>query len=416
MTKSHPSHHIARDLDKADPLSAWRGRFHYPDAPTTIYLTGNSLGLQPRSARAAVEARMAEWDSLGVRGWHETDWMTTERALATSMAGIVGARPDEVAVGGTLTGNLHHLMASFYRPADGPTRILMEADAFPSDQYAVASQVRWHGLNPDVEVIAVPGDDEAFCRAIEEHGSTVALVLLAGINYYTGRVYDMRSIVTAARSAGAVVGLDLAHAAGNVELALHEWDVDFAAWCGYKYLNGGPGAPAAFFVHERHHTADTPRLAGWWGHDPTTRFQMPDRFSPAPGAAGWQISTPSILALAPLAASLAMFDELGMDRLVDRSQRITGFLARLVSERLAGAVEIVTPPERGAQLSLRVDGGRGTFERLSALGVVCDWREPDVIRAAPVPLYNTFGEMAEFVEMLLASLPDSTGSKPGRAD
>ncbi len=349
---------------------------------------------------------MAEWDALGVRGWHETDWMATEGDLAASMAGIVGARPGEVAVGSTLTGNLHRLMASFYRPADGRTRILMEADAFPSDQYAVASQVRWHGLDPAAEIVAVPGGDTAFDQAVAEHGPHLALVLLAGINYYTGRVYDMRSIAASTRAAGAVMGLDLAHAAGNVKLALHDWDVDFAAWCGYKYLNGGPGAPAAFFVHERHHTATTPRLAGWWGHDPATRFQMPDEFSPAPGAAGWQISTPSILSLAPLTASLAMFDELGMDRLSERSQRMTDFLATLVGERLAGAVEIVTPPERGAQLSLRVRGGRGTYDRLSALGVVCDWREPDVIRAAPVPLYNTFSEIAEFVELLSASLPD----------
>ena len=407
MTKTHSSHSVARNLDEADPLTAWRGRFHYPDTPTTIYLTGNSLGLQPRSARGAIEARMAEWDALGVRGWHETDWMTTERDLAASMARIVGARSAEVAVGGTLTGNLHQLMASFYRPAGGRTRILMEADAFPSDQYAVASQVAWHGLDPATEIIAVPGNDAAFCAAIDEHGSGIALVLLAGINYYTGRVYDMQSITSSARTVGALMGLDLAHAAGNVPMALHDWDVDFAAWCGYKYLNGGPGAPAAFFVHERHHQATTPRLAGWWGHDPETRFEMPDRCSPAKGAAGWQISTPSILALAPLKASLAMFDELGMEDLSQRSQRLTAFLAELVRERLAGAVDIVTPPQRGAQLSLRVRGGRRTFDRLSALGVVCDWREPDVIRAAPVPLYNTFAEMADFVELLLASLPES---------
>ncbi|MFT4605856.1 MAG: kynureninase [Rhodothermales bacterium] len=406
MTKSHPSHQIAGHLDAADPLTAVRGRFHYPDPPTTVYLTGNSLGLQPRSARAAIEARMAEWGALGVRGWHETDWMATERDLAASMAGIVGAMPSEVAVGGTLTGNLHNLMAGFYRPEGGRTRILMEADAFPSDQYAVASQVQWHGLDPASEVLAVPGGDAALEQAIERHGSSIALVLLAGANYYTGRVYDMRSIAAATRQAGAVVGLDLAHAAGNVKLNLHNWDVDFAAWCGYKYLNGGPGAPAAFFVHERHHLATTPRLAGWWGHDPETRFRMPDQFSPAPGAAGWQISTPSILALAPLTASLALFDELGMERLSERSQRLTAFLAELVQERLAGSVEIVTPLARGAQLSLRVKGGRGTFDRLSARGVVCDWREPDVIRAAPVPLYNTFSELADFVEMLKGSLPD----------
>ncbi|NNE71092.1 MAG: kynureninase [Rhodothermales bacterium] len=402
----------AARLDAADPLTPLRGRFHHPDPLTPggdhiIYLTGNSLGLQPRSARRALEERMVQWDSMAVRAWHDADWMDIEASLAELMAPIVGANPAEVAVGGSLTANIHHLMATFYRPADGRTKILMEADAFPSDQYAVASQVDWHGLVPSAEVVMVEGDDDAVLEAIEIHRESLALVLLAGINYYTGRVFDMGRISAAARSAGATVGLDLAHAAGNVPLRLHDWNVDFAAWCGYKYLNGGPGAPAAFFVHEQHHGTEAPRLAGWWGHDPASRFLMPDAFSPAPGAAGWQISTPSVLALAPLEASLSLFREVGFERLVARSRRLTAFLDRAIQEALGTRVRVLTPPERGAQLSLKVEGGRTTFERLSAAGVVCDWREPDVIRAAPVPMYNSFGEMVEFCERLGASLPDS---------
>lgn len=400
----------ARALDAKDPLTALRGRFHYPDpvtpdAPETIYLTGNSLGLQPRAARRAIENRIAQWDALAVRAWHDADWMDLERKLAHLMTPLVGARPDEVAVGGSLTANLHHLMATFYRPSDGRYQILMEADAFPSDQYAVASQLRWHGLEPGSGVVTVSGGDDSIVDTLERQGDTVALVLLAGINYYSGRVYDMKRIAAKARTAGAVVGLDLAHAAGNVELHLHDWDIDFAAWCGYKYLNGGPGAPAALFVHDRHHHTDAPRLAGWWGHDPDSRFQMPDTFSPAPGAAGWQISTPSVLALAPLEASLAVFAEIGMAAITDRSRRLTGFLDRIISETLADRVTILTPPQRGAQLSLQVQGGRDTFDRLSASGVVCDWREPDVIRAAPVPSYNTFSELVDFAGRLAAALP-----------
>lgn len=400
----------ARSLDAKDPLTALRGRFHYPErvgpgVPETIYLTGNSLGLQPRAARRALENRVAQWDALAVRAWHDADWMDLERKLARLMAPIVGARPDEVAVGGSLTANLHHLMATFYRPSGERYQILMEADAFPSDQYAMASQLHWHGVDPKSGIVKISGGDEAIVDALEKGGDSVALVLLAGINYYTGRVFDMQRIAEKARVAGAVVGLDLAHAAGNVELRLHDWDVDFAAWCGYKYLNGGPGAPAAFFVHDQHHHTEAPRLAGWWGHDPDTRFQMPDTFAPAPGAAGWQISTPSVLALAPLETSLSLFEEVGMASLADRSRRLTAFLDRILRETLADGVTILTPPQRGAQLSLQVQGGRETFDRLSASGVVCDWREPDVIRAAPVPSYNTFSELVEFAIRLAAALP-----------
>ena len=350
---------------------------------------------------------MRQWEEEAVEAWHDADWMEIDRTLAARSARVVGAHAHEVAVGGTLTGNLHVLMASFFRPAGDRTKILMEAGAFPSDRYAAAGQLGWHGLDPASHLLEAP-DTESLLSAIEKKGQEIALVLLAGINYYDGRCFDMAAITRAAQARGAVMGLDLAHAAGNVPLRLHEWGPDFAAWCGYKYLNGGPGAPAGLFVHERHHDTSRPRLAGWWGHDLDTRFAMPARFKPAAGAAGWQISTPPVLGLAPLEASLAMFDEAGMDRIARKSAELTGFLETELGERLAGRVEILTPAARGAQLSLRVAGGKAVFERLGELGVVCDWREPDVIRVAPAPLYNRFSEMIAFVDRLEQALDQSS--------
>ncbi|MBO6576546.1 MAG: kynureninase [Rhodothermales bacterium] len=396
----------AYELDAGDALWRQRARFLRP-GDDVIYLAGNSLGLQPRGARALLDHRLREWGEAAVLAWHDSDWMEVEDAVAASMARIVGARPHEVAVTGTLTVNLHLLMASFYRPAGTRTAILMEPDAFPSDQYAAAGQAAWHGLTPSEHVLtAEAGTDEGLIEALDRFGDRIALVLLSGVNYYTGRVFDMQRVTEHARAAGCLVGLDLAHAAGNVPLYLHDWDVDFAAWCGYKYLNGGPGAPAALFVHERHHTADLPRLAGWWGHDPASRFQMPDRFLPARGASGWQVSTPSVLALAPLQASMAMFDEVGMPALLEKSRKLTGFLSELIVHK-SPAVEIITPQARGAQLSLKVPGGRATFDALRALGVVCDWREPDVIRVAPTPFYNGFAEMVRFVDRLERALSEA---------
>lgn len=396
----------AAALDRSDPLRKYRGRFVFPedaraDHPT-VYLTGNSLGLKVRGSDRRVNDRLQEWASLAVRGWHETDWMGVDRRLASSSARIVGAKPEEVCVSGTLTGNLHALLISFFRPTAGRSRVLMEHNPFPSDRYAVASQAGMHGLDPEhvvLEAAPIPGG-RGILEMIERHGPEIAVVLIGGINYYSGEAFDVAEITRRGQAAGCLVGIDLAHAAGNISLELHDWGVDFAAWCGYKYLNGGPGAPAGLFVHERHHNTDRPRLAGWWGHDASTRFAMPPGYVPEAGAAGWQTSTPPILGLAPLEASLALFDEVGIDAVVRKSRKLTGFLESLLASRLPDSVEILTPQSRGAQLSLSVRGGHDVFERLSALQVVCDWREPDVIRVAPAPLYNSFQEMEVFVDRL----------------
>jgi kynureninase len=396
-------------LDRSDRLSPVRDRFLYPTGPDgrpVVYLAGNSLGLQLKSVREASNQRLTEWAEDAVNAWHQTDWMLVENRLAESSARIVGALPSEVAVAGTLTGNLHALMASFYRPAGGRRIILMEHNPFPSDRYAAGSQARWHGLDPDDTVIVAPSGrgDAALLEIIERSGPEIALVLLAGVNYYDGKAYDIESITRVARARGVTVGLDLAHAAGNIPLALHDWNVDFAAWCGYKYLNGGPGAPAGLFVHERHHGA--PRLSGWWGHEPATRFAMPPGFVPASGAAGWKMSTPAILGLAPLQESLALFDEIGMESITAKSRQLTGFLEQLILKHLAGRLRVTTPARRGAQLSLSTEGGPAVFRRLSRAGVVCDWREPATIRVAPAPLYNTFSEMVTFVDRLEQALTD----------
>jgi kynureninase len=367
-----------------------------------VYLAGNSLGLQPRGVKRQLEARLAEWQEMAVNGWHQADWMSADGHIARRMAKIVGAREDEVAVSGTLTGNLHMLMASFYRPAGTRTKILMEATCFPSDRYAASSQIAWHGLDPNEHLISPesPTPSDTILQTLEREGNRVALVLVAGVNYLSGEVMDMAAITAAARGAGCMVGLDLAHAAGNVPMQLHDWKVDFAAWCGYKYLNGGPGAPAAYFVHERHHRAKQDRLAGWWGHHLDSRFQMPADFVPSKGAAGWLVSTPPILGLAALEASSVMFDEVGMERLARKSTRLTAYLDALVRQRLSDHVEIVTPASRGAQLSLRIRGGRRVFESLRTLGVMCDWREPDIVRVAPAPFYNSFGDLIQFADRL----------------
>lgn len=350
-----------------------------------------------------------EWEEMAVNGWHHADWMRADGLIARRMARIVGARDHEVAVSGTLTGNLHMLMASFYKPAGARTKILMEGTCFPSDRYAASSQIAWHGLDPQEHLISPESttSTEDILYTIEREGDRVALVLVAGLNYLSGEVLDMAAITGAARDAGCKVGLDLAHAAGNVPMQLHDWEVDFAAWCGYKYLNGGPGAPGAFFVHEDHHHDDLDRLAGWWGHNLESRFQMPPEFAPSKGAAGWLTSTPPVLGLAPLEASTALFEEVGMERLTEKSTRLTAYLDALVRLRLPGDVEIVTPASRGAQLSLRVSGGRRVFENLQTLGVICDWREPDIIRVAPAPFYNSFGDLIQFADRLQEAIREA---------
>jgi len=397
----------------------FRDRFRIP-APSGqgegIYLCGNSLGAQPRAAADAVDAELERWARLGVAGHFDgpTAWTEYHELLTGTLARLVGAREREVVATGTLTANLHQLLISFYRPAGRRRRILIENGAFPSDRYAVASQAHLHGLDPEHDVVELAPRRDGLLHEddveeyLEHYGDQVALVLWPGIQYATGQVFDTARICRAAQRAGAAVGLDLAHAIGNVPLELHEQGPDFAVWCSYKYLNGGPGAIGGLFVHERHAHFDGPRLAGWWGQDLATRFRMRPRFQPEAGAAGWQLSTLPVLATAPLLASLQIFEEAGGIQALRRSSLdLTGHLAHRLGERLDQAIEIITPLEphrRGCQLSLRLhageSAGRRLLERLEAHGVTCDWRAPDIIRAAPAPLYNTFEDVERFVELI----------------
>ena len=403
-------------LDGRDPLQGFRDRFLIPrhDGDEQAYFCGNSLGLQPRAVRDALLQELDDWAALGVeahfRGRHP--WMPYHAELRDGLATLVGAQPSEVVAMNSLTANLHLLMVSFYRPTAERPAILIEAGAFPSDRYGVQSQVRFHGFDPDTDVIELAGDEpdgtismQAIERVLAEHGHRIALVLWPGVQYRTGQAFDLEAITRLAHARGCVVGFDLAHAAGNLPLALHDSGADFAAWCHYKYVNAGPGAVAGAFVHARHARTDRPRFAGWWGHDQATRFRMGPEFVPTPGADGWQLSNPPILALAPVRVSLELFAEAGMDRLRAKSLQLTGYLERRVREELADTLQIVTPREperRGCQLSLRVAGGRehgrALFEFLESRGVVGDWREPDVIRISPVPLYNRFADVDRFVD------------------
>ena len=410
---------FARRLDAEDPLASFRDRFHLPkgsDGRARIYFNGNSLGLQPLAARALVEEELEAWARLGVEGHFRarTPWYSYHEALRDPMARLVGAGPGEVVMMNSLTVNLHLMMASFYRPTPERHAILMEDAAFPSDTYAAKSQLRLHGFDPRVSlVIARPREGEATLRSddLEEllarRGREIALVLFSGVHFHTGQLFDLERLSRAAHAAGALVGLDLAHAAGNVPLGLHDWDVDFAVWCSYKYLNAGPGAVAGCFVHERHgRDRSLPRLAGWWGNDPATRFRMhlEPEFVPREGADGWQVSNPPILAMAPLRASLALFDEAGMDALRAKSVLLTGYLEWLIDRIPSSPLAILTPPDpeaRGSQLSLRLaDRPRERLRALEEAGAVVDLREPDVIRVAPVPLYNTFDEVRRFAAAL----------------
>ncbi|MFC4053235.1 kynureninase [Actinomadura syzygii] len=407
----------ARRLDAADPLPTLRGEFHVPPAPggphaEAAYFAGNSLGLQPRRAADLLREELDDWARLAVEAHTRgrRPWVAYHEPLREPAARLVGALPHEVVAMNSLTVNLHLLMASFYRPAGSRTRIVIEDAAFPSDSYAVASQAVHHGLDPAGTVVRLrprPGEDvlrtEDVLAYLEREGGTVALVLLGGVNYLTGQLMDIPAITKAGRAAGAVVGWDLAHAAGNVPLRLHDWDVDFAAWCTYKYLNGGPGAVAGCFVHERHvRDASVPKLSGWWGTDPSVRFRMDPDIAPPASADAWQLSNPPILALAPVLASLEIFDRVGMDALRAKSERLTGYLASRLAP-VAG-VEIVTPSDpaaRGAQLSLRVPDAGGLTRRLAeAHGVIADAREPDIVRLAPVPLYCTFHDCHRAAEAL----------------
>lgn len=409
----------ARELDQQDPLAAYRDRFHIPlhsDGKECIYLCGNSLGLQPKSVRQYVEQELKDWELLGVEGhMHARNpWLPYHEFLAESTARLVGAQTNEVVVMNSLTVNLHLLMVSFYRPTPERFKIVIEGDAFPSDKYAVKSQLRFHGFDPETALIELrSGTDDPviptsqILELIEEQGDEIALIMLGGVNYYTGQAFEMEKITRAGHAKGCVVGFDLAHAAGNLHLQLHDWGPDFAAWCSYKYLNSGPGGLSGVFIHERHAQSDLPRFEGWWGHNKANRFQMPDNFEPISGAETWQLSNPPILPLASLRASMEIFDEVGMAALRAKSERLTAYLEALFQQRNAdGNIRIITPSDplqRGCQLSFQTrEHGKAIFDRLAAAGVICDWREPDVIRIAPVPLYNTFEEVYRFVELLTA--------------
>lgn len=418
------SRDVARALDREDGLRDFRTRFHLPrgrSRPTALYLCGNSLGLQPKGVDRLLQRELADWSELGVLGHREAErpWLPYHEQLAADTALIVGARPDEVVHMNTLTVNLHLMLVSFYRPSRERPCILIEEGAFPSDRYAVASQIAYHGYSARealIEVAPRSGEDwirhEDLDALIAREGRRIALVMWPGVQYRTGQAFDMARITRSAQAQGCRVGFDLAHAAGNLELALHEWGPDFAVWCSYKYLNGGPGAIGGCFVHERHARApQLPRFAGWWGHNKEKRFLMAPDFEVLEGAEGWQLSNPPIFSMAPLIASFALFREAGMRPLREKSLRLTAYLESLIDARLAGRVAIVTPRdprERGCQLSLRLAGGVATgkavFDALARHDAVCDWREPDVVRVAPVPLYNTFEEMWEFVEILAGVL------------
>lgn len=410
---------FALRLDRDAASRSFRDRFHIPVRPTgepVIYFCGNSLGLQPKTAQAYLDQEMEEWRRLAVHAHFQgrTPWYSYHELFRETGARLVGARPGEVVMMNSLTTNLHLMMASFYRPAPERWKVLIEDAAFPSDAYAVESQLRHHGLDPARgTIVARPRSGESTIRGddlealIEAHGREIAVVLIGGVNYFTGQAFDMVRITEAAHRQGCVAGFDLAHAAGNLPLALHDWEVDFAVWCSYKYLNAGPGAVAGCYIHERHaNDLRTPRLAGWWGNDPARRFQMRllERFEPRPGADGWQLSNPPILALAPLRASLEIFDEAGMQALRARSERLTGYLEFLLGRIPGDRFELVTPrapAERGCQLSIRVRrDAESLVSALERAGVVCDFRKPDILRVAPVPLYNGFHDIWRFVEVL----------------
>jgi kynureninase len=412
---------FAAEMDANDNLKGSREKFYIPKQASgedVLYFTGNSLGLQPKTVRALIEQELKDWETLGVEGHFQAKnpWMPYHEFVAEQMAAIVGARAVEVVAMNSLTVNLHLLMVSFYRPTRARHKIVIESGAFPSDQYAVQSQIKFHGFTPENSLIELaPREGETYLRTedieqtIAENGDAIALILLGGVNYYTGQAYDMRRITEIGHKIGAVVGFDLAHAAGNIELRLHDWNADFAAWCSYKYLNAGPGGIAGCFVHERHaESFDLPRFAGWWGHDKETRFLMESKFVPMRGAEGWQLSNPPIFQLAALKASLDIFEETGMRALTEKSRKLTGFLEFLLAEIKDERISVITPsnPEsRGCQLSIRVkDSDKTLYKALSDKGVVADWREPDVIRVAPVPLYNTFTDVYKFAEILKSCL------------
>ncbi|TAH42880.1 MAG: kynureninase [Bacteroidetes bacterium] len=424
MTNFINSLSFATDMDSNDPLAGFRDRFYFPqmNGKDVVYFTGNSLGLQPKTTQDLVLKELEDWATWGVEGhFHARNpWFSYQDILTEQIASILGAKPEEVVSMNSLTTNLHLLMVSFYRPTKSRYKILCEYDLFPSDLYALQSQASFHGFNPDDALIALEAREGEYAlrtddilQAIEQNKDSLCTLMLGAVNYYTGQFFDIDRITKAAHAAGATVGYNLAHAAGNVPLKLHDWDVDFACFCSYKYLNASPGGVSGIFVHEKFaHDKTIPRFAGWWGNDPETRFKMPRTFVPAVGARSWQLSNAPVLSMAALKASLDIFEEAGMQRLHDKSTRLTGFLEAIINEinekKLTSAklkpIKIITPQnpaERGCQLSLVMEEkGKQVYQKLMEAGIIIDWREPDVIRVAPVPLYNTFTDVYRFGKLL----------------
>lgn len=414
---------FAKEKDNQDLLKLYREKFYLPTfTENVVYFTGNSLGLQPKSVQSYIQEELNAWAKFGVEGHFlaEKPWFEYHEFLTEKAANVVGALPKEVVVTHSLTTNLHLLMVSFYKPEGKRTKILCEAKAFPSDQYALESQVKFHGLDPKTDIVEIAPregehliDEEDIYAKIEELGDELALVMIGGVNYYTGQLFDMKTITEKAHAVGAIAGFDLAHAAGNIHLKLHDWGVDFAAWCTYKYMNSSPGGVSGMFVHEKHeYKPELPRFAGWWGYDKETRFLMEPGFNPMKGAEGWQLSNAPVLGMAAHLASLDLFEEVGMKSLCAKRDDLTAYLEFIindVSERNKNATfEIITPKDktkRGAQLSILAHGqGKALFDAMTEKGVIADWREPNVIRVAPAPFYNSFEDVYRFGKILEESI------------
>lgn len=406
---------FAKELDKNDELKSYRDKFHFPldsKGNETIYFTGNSLGLQPKQTRDYINQELDDWAKYGVEGhFHaKNPWMPYHEFLTEKLAKVVGAKPIEVVAMNSLTTNLHLLMVSFFRPQGKKRKIIIENNEFPSDIYAVKSQLKFHGLDPEEDLIIAKGkngsdiiETEDILQLIRDNADETAMLMFAGVNYYTGQFFDIEAITAECHKHNIIAGFDLAHAAGNVVLKLHDWNVDFAAWCSYKYLNAGPGGIAGAFVHERHKNYDGPRFEGWWGTDKKTRFLMKPQFDAMEGVEAWQLSNPPIFQLAALNSSLEIFDEVGIKKLREKSEQLSKYIDYLISTLDSSKVQVITPrdlKDRGCQLSLRVKNGKDVFNKLMEEGVIADWREPDVIRIAPVPLYNSFLDIYKFYKII----------------
>ena len=403
---------FSRQLDKQDAIKGCRELFHYPkdgQGKELIYFCGNSLGLQPKKVSSYIEKELSIWAEKGVLGQDER-WISYHEKLQGTTSRLVGALESEVVVMNALTVNIHLLLVSFYQPIEGKYKIIIEKDAFPSDRYAVESQIKFHGQNPSLAIVELcPRKGEKILReddilsAINEHGDDLALVYLAGVNYYTGQALNMKDIAKAARDVGARVGFNLAHSVGNLPMSLHDWGIDFSAWCTYKYLCAGPGSPSGVFIHERHHDWSGPRFQGWWGHNKSSRFEMALVFDPILTAESWQISNAPVLGMVPLIASMEIYDKVGIDTIRMKGEMMSLYLEYLIRKNL-DHVDIITPKNRGCQLSIIIPNGKDVFRDISKQGVVCDWRSPDVIRIAPHPLFNTFAEIFKFVEILKGTI------------